>query len=722
MFELSEREGELRKNGVRVKLQEQPFRVLVELLANAGKMVLREELQQKLWTEDTFVDFDTGLNTAIRKLRLALIDDADEPRYIETLAKRGYRFIAPVELSLPDPPTPASVVIAKERAPVAAIPAKPADIRPAPLLTLVWDAAAAHPDKSADEAGNKSGEVHGTKWRWLAAGACAAALTAGVAFWWMQPPAPAVVEGIKQVTDDGQPKGVFNSLQTDGTRLYFNEGRRGNLQIAQVAVSGGQVSMIPTTLIDPQPGGVAPDGSFLSVLQGGAAPPGQPVWKVPLPAGDPVRLGNLKGQDTSVTPDGRIMVGYESELTIVDADGSNPHTVISGVDAWVGNPSMSPDGKQIAFSHYGHKGGVSIYLANSDGSDLHEIANNSAEGFCCPAWTADSRYLLFETRGAVMQNIWYLPMRSSWWQRRVEPRKLTALPLSLHDSTPNPRDPNNVFALGTKERGELVRLDLKTKLFVPFLGGISAKDVAFSRDGKWVAYRAFPDLTVWRSRIDGSDRLQLTHSIGIEGIGFTPEGTSIVFNDWDHGNVAAVSLYGGQPTTLVKDRESFFIDYSPDGSQIAFAAPNGINVMDMASGKRTSPSLQEAFWGARWIGDGKLVAALATRSGFKLLDLKTLTWSDWAIEPAPNAIARWGVSPDHQYLYYATSGNDPQLMRVRIGENRAEPVVGLKDFKFAMFIQFNGADEWISFAPDGSPLLLRDKGSQEIYALTVRWP
>ena len=61
-------------------------------------------------------------------------------------------------------------------------------------------------------------------------------------------------------------------------------------------------------------------------------------------------------------------------------------------------------------------------------------------------------------------------------------------------------------------------------------------------------------------------------------------------------------------------------------------------------------------------------------------------------------------------------------MRVRIGENRAEPVISLKDFKFAMFIQFNGADEWISFAPDGSPLLLRDKGSQEIYALTVKWP
>jgi DNA-binding winged helix-turn-helix (wHTH) protein len=95
-FELSEREGELRKNGVRLKLQEQPFRVLVELVAKAGKVVSREELQQKLWPADTFVDFDVGLNTAIRKLRQALNDDSDDPHYIETLAKRGYRFVGSV--------------------------------------------------------------------------------------------------------------------------------------------------------------------------------------------------------------------------------------------------------------------------------------------------------------------------------------------------------------------------------------------------------------------------------------------------------------------------------------------------------------------------------------------------------------------------------------------------------------------------------------------------
>lgn len=96
-FEVDLRSGELYKHGIRLKLQDQPFQVLALLLEHAGEVVTREELQQKLWAADTFVDFDTGLNSAIKKLRDVLADSADEPRYIETLPRRGYRFIAYVE-------------------------------------------------------------------------------------------------------------------------------------------------------------------------------------------------------------------------------------------------------------------------------------------------------------------------------------------------------------------------------------------------------------------------------------------------------------------------------------------------------------------------------------------------------------------------------------------------------------------------------------------------
>jgi cholera toxin transcriptional activator len=97
MFELDLSAGELRKSGVRLRLQEQPFQMLALLLERAGEVVTREELRQKLWPSDTFVDFDHSLNTAVNKVREALGDSASRPRYIETLARRGYRFIAPVQ-------------------------------------------------------------------------------------------------------------------------------------------------------------------------------------------------------------------------------------------------------------------------------------------------------------------------------------------------------------------------------------------------------------------------------------------------------------------------------------------------------------------------------------------------------------------------------------------------------------------------------------------------
>src|SRR5438309_5579685 len=113
-FEADLRSGELRKEGVRIKLHQQPFQVLALLLEHPGEVVTREELQRRLWPSDTFVDFDVGLNSAVKKLREALHDSAEKPRYIETLPRRGYRFVAPLgelgargaHAAVPDLPVP----------------------------------------------------------------------------------------------------------------------------------------------------------------------------------------------------------------------------------------------------------------------------------------------------------------------------------------------------------------------------------------------------------------------------------------------------------------------------------------------------------------------------------------------------------------------------------------------------------------------------------------
>src|SRR5947209_18763955 len=134
LFEVDSRTGELRKQGRQLKLRGRPFDILVLLLARGGDVITREELRQELWQADTFVDFDHGLNSAVNRLRETLGDSAENPRFIETLPKRGYRFIAPIEVPLASasavtappapstlPPLPASVPL-PELSPTAARP------------------------------------------------------------------------------------------------------------------------------------------------------------------------------------------------------------------------------------------------------------------------------------------------------------------------------------------------------------------------------------------------------------------------------------------------------------------------------------------------------------------------------------------------------------------------------------------------------------------------
>src|SRR5215510_58517 len=139
VFELDRRSGELRKDGLRVRLQEQPLRILEALLDARGEPVTREALRQRLWPDDTFVDFDSGLNRAINRLRAALGDEAGNPRFVETLERRAYRFIAPVTVQEPGPSAEAAVRL--EAATGRATPPKPRRSRALWFVTALSAAA-----------------------------------------------------------------------------------------------------------------------------------------------------------------------------------------------------------------------------------------------------------------------------------------------------------------------------------------------------------------------------------------------------------------------------------------------------------------------------------------------------------------------------------------------------------------------------------------------------
>jgi serine/threonine protein kinase len=322
--------------------------------------------------------------------------------------------------------------------------------------------------------------------------------------WWVRPPALPVVESVAQLSDDGQPKGV-GSLVTDGSRIYFNEGIPGSKKIMQVSTAGGETSAITTRLTDPETIGIAPDGSSLMVFDGEGTE--NPAWLVPLPTGEPRRLGAVEGQAGDFFPDGRVVFIRAPDLSVAEKDGSNIRKLATAGDSSY-CPQVSPDGRRIVFSAYAPQEQL-LYLAQvaADGTGLHEIMRGSQEAqVTCAYWTPDGNYLV--TR--LGEDIWLVPMKKRAFQANREPIQLTNGPLTYSSLCPS-RDGKRIFAIGTKRRVELVRYDRKSNQFVPFLSGISAIDPTFSRDGQWVAYVSYPDRTLWRSRADGTDRMQLTY-------------------------------------------------------------------------------------------------------------------------------------------------------------------------------------------------------------------
>ena len=197
IFEVDARNNELRRGGAPIKVREQSFRILVFLLEHAGELVTREDLQRALWSSDTFVDFDHGLNTAVMKLREALGDSADKSLYIETVPKRGYRFIAPVSREKDQ-------TLQSEFTPIS----PPETNGKGSVMTVSRTVVPAIPAKS---------EVPWRRWLWPLAAVALVAL--GVGYWYLRRPLPPprITDPVR-LTLDGRRKNVVG---TDGNRLYL---------------------------------------------------------------------------------------------------------------------------------------------------------------------------------------------------------------------------------------------------------------------------------------------------------------------------------------------------------------------------------------------------------------------------------------------------------------------------------------------------------------------
>jgi serine/threonine protein kinase/Tol biopolymer transport system component len=545
------------------------------------------------------------------------------------------------------------------------------------------------------------------------------ALAFGVVIvWWSRPPAVPVIESVTQLTDDGEPKPGHIGIYTDGSRIYFNEGPVGSRRIAEVSVNGGPTALVDAKLDSPQILGLAADGSAMLAVTGSYESFARPLWSIPLPAGEPRRIRAIEAAGAAHFPDGRIVFSSGKEVYAADKDGANQRKLASLTgEAYM--PSVSPDGQTISITMF----------QPTDFPSLIEVAANGT-GFrtAYPAvngggvWSSDGRYLLFTDNSS---DIWALPERTGLLHRSQQPTRLTTGPL-LYTAVCPSRDGKRLFALATKQRGELERYDSKSRQFVPFLSGISAVEPTFSRDGKWVAYASYPDDNLWRSRSDGSDKLQLTYPpMKVNEPRISPDGMKVAFNS--NAQTFVVDMSGANPPEIVAKGDLIWVpNWSPDANLLVVTSGKegltigdknslGLRIVDLHTGKTSAVPSPESMVGGWWVTQNSLVAATQDFKKLMAFDLQTQNWT----ELTAGALTAWAVSPDGQYLYYTTGGTDPKAWRLRFADRKIETITSLID---PPGMGKMGWLQAVDIAPDGSAVFTREIGSQEIYALDMRWP
>ena len=564
--------------------------------------------------------------------------------------------------------------------------------------------------------------------------AAAVIVIAVVAYFFRPILPPPRVTGFFQVTHDGEQKSFSNqatpAVFTDGSRLYLQENVNGRFVVSQVSALGGETVILPIPLPNVALDNMSSDKSELIVGSFTSAELNQPLWSVPVLGGAPRRFGDIAGEDGISMANGNLLVAADERITMIDKNGEH-HAFVNmakgDVPYWL---RWSPNGQTLRFTVVDAYWNFSQWETAADGSQLHRLFADFHQGIGAAHgnWTPDGNYFIFATftfsgRG----DIWAVRERGDLFHRvSYEPVQLTSGPLSFEVPQPSV-DGKKIFVVGSQLRSELVRYDSKSRQFLPYLGGISATQVGFSRDGHRISYVTFPGGNLWSCRDDGSERLQLSSSpLFVEFAAISPDGSKVAFAAKQSGKkerLFVVPTSGGSPRELSAGQFSIReVSWSPDGDSITFHDATDpehsfVRAIDLKTMEVTTLSDASGQLGIFRSPDGRyLVAASEDGRKLTLYDFTTKKWSDLA-NASSTGYKQW--SSDSKYVYFDTGFSaESAFYRVRIADHAVERVASFKNLRRVVAPDIS----WSGLAPDGSPLLMRDIGTEEIYALDFEAP
>ena len=664
LFVANLKTGELRRSGVHIRIQSQPFKLLATLLEQPGEIVTREKLQRELWGADTTVDYDHSISIAVNKLREALGDSVESPRFIETLAKRGYRFIAPVKvIAEQEGPEPAAVSVV----PVAPIPP------PENLL-------------------HRHGIALGLAVLCLGLGGALFLRSPGRKPYWVRQ----VTYSGRVLTNDLDVEG-YSSSASDGTRIYFSEMDNGNPMLAIALAANGEVSQfrLPSEIGAPLIGSLAPDGSELIVRSHLQAEPEQPLWIVPTLGGNIRRLPNILAHDATWMPDGhRLLVASGNALIIMESDGSDAHKLVTtpGLAFWL---RWSPDGKHLRFTVHDTKRQTSeLWEVAADGSHLHPLLPGWSQpaSECCGSWTSDGEYFVFQSWHNERSEIWARRERP-WFLRESTPQQITNGPLVYQAPSTSPGS-HRIYFIGADVQIELLHALPNSSVFTALDQNLSSAALAtYSPDGQWVAWLNAADGSLWRSRVNGTERIELTTPpLGIFSMKWSPDDKRLALMADVPGKPWKLYLMdadGGMPTPALKeDRNEADPAWSPDGQTIVFgrlpdrmdnSQPKAIYLLNVQTRQVTEIPGSAGLFSPRFSPDGRYIAAI--RLDQRALLLFDRTQQRWA------TLTTHGVSDptwshDGRYLYFQDflEAGKP-IYRIAVPGGKPEPVATISNLR-----------------------------------------